>query len=71
MKKIYKGTIEGNIIHLDENTGLSVGTHALVTLKTLSEVAQEDIQNRQLRLLDKGFSLGKKLYTKREELYVR
>ncbi len=71
MKKIYKGTIEGNIIHLDKSTGLSVGTHALVTLKTLSETTQEDIQSRQLRLLDKGFDLGKKLYSKREDVYAR
>jgi hypothetical protein len=71
LKKIYKGTIEGNVIHLDENAGFSVGTHALVTLKTLSEATQADIQNRQLRLLDKGFSLGKKLYANREDLYAR
>ena len=71
MKKIYKGTIEGNIIHLDKSTGLSVGTHALVTLKTLSETKQEDIQNRQLGLLDKGFSPGKKLYSSRDDLYAR
>jgi Icc-related predicted phosphoesterase len=71
LKKIYRGTIEGNVIHLEETTGFSVGTHALVTLKTLSEATQEDIQNRQLRLLDKGFSLGKKLYTNREDLYAR
>ena len=71
MKKIYKGTIKGNVIHLDETTGFSVGTHALVTLKTLSQTTQEDIQSRQIRLLEKGFSLGKKLYTKREDLYAR
>lgn len=71
LKKIYRGTIEGNVIRLDETTGFSVGTHALITLKTLSQATQEDIQSRQLRLLDKGFSLGKKLYTKREDLYAR
>jgi hypothetical protein len=71
LKKIYRGTIEGNVIRLDETTGFSVGTHALITLKTLSQATQEDIQRRQLKLLDKGFSLGKKLYTKREDLYAR
>ena len=30
---------------------------------------QEEIKNRQLNLLDKGFYLGKKLYLKREDLY--
>jgi hypothetical protein len=71
LKKTYKGTIEGNVIHLEENVRVPIGTHALITLKTLSEVTQEDIQNRQLRLLDKGFSLGKKMYAKREDLYAR
>jgi len=71
LKKIYRGTIEGNVIHLDETTGFSFGTHALVTLKTLSQATQEDIQSRQLRLLDKGFALGKKFYTTRDDLYAR
>lgn len=71
LKKIYKGTIEGNVTHLNENTGFSIGTHALIALKTFSEATQEDIQSRQLRFFDKGYSLGKKLYTNREDLYAR
>ena len=71
MKKIYKGTIEGNIIRFEESIGFPVGTHAIVTLKTLAEASQEDIQTRQLQILDKGFPLGKKLCAKREDLYVR
>lgn len=71
MKKIYKGKIEGNVIHLEENIGLPIGTQALVTLKTINKEEQEEIKDRQLKLLDKGFYLGKKLYSRREDLYVK
>lgn len=71
MKKMYKGTVEGNVIHLERQSDLPAGTHALVTLKTVSMEHQEDIQSRQLRLLEKGFNLGKKLYATREDLYAR
>lgn len=71
MKKVYKGTIEGNVIHLENEVKLPIGTHILVTLKTLYEEEQETIKQRQLQLLEKGFSLGKKLYEKRDDLYAR
>ncbi len=71
MKKIYKGTVEGDVIHLKENIDLPLGTQAIIILKTIGKEKQEDIKNRQLKLLDKGFNLGKKLYIKREDLYVR
>lgn len=71
LKKIYKGTVEGDVIHLKESIDLPMGTHAIITLKTINKEKQEDIKNRQLKLLDKGFNLGKKLYTKREDLYAR
>jgi hypothetical protein len=71
VKKIYKGTVEGSVIHLERKSDLPAGTHALVTLKTVDEDRQEDIQNRQLKLLDKGFNLGNKLSEKREDLYAR
>ena len=60
MKKVYKGTVEGNIIRLDEKRCLPVGTQTIVTLKTINEEEQEEIKDRQLKLLDKGFCLGKK-----------
>jgi hypothetical protein len=66
---MYKGIAEGNVIRLEKQTGLPVGTQILVTLKTLYKEEQENIKNRQLRLLDRGFNFGKKLYSKREELY--
>ncbi|MFH0926724.1 MAG: hypothetical protein V1872_14020 [bacterium] len=71
MKKIYRGIVEGNVIRLDEKIGLPVGTHALVTLKTIKKEEQKEIINRQLKYLDKGFQLGKKSYSRREELYDR
>lgn len=71
MKKIYKGIVEGNVIRLEENISLPIGTQALVTLKTMNKEEQEEIKDRQIKLLDKGFYLGKKLYSRREDLYVR
>ena len=71
LKKIYKGIVEGNVVRLEENIGLPIGTQALVTLKTMNKEEQEEIKDRQLKLLDKGFYLGKKLYSRREDLYVR
>lgn len=71
MKKVYKGIIEDNIIRFEEKIGLPAGTQALVTLKTINKEEQEEIKNRQLILLDKGFYLGKKLYLNREDLYER
>ena len=65
MKKVYNGIIDGNIIRLKEKINLPIGTHAIVTLKTMSKEAQEEIKDRQLKLLDKGFNLGKKLYSTR------
>lgn len=69
MKKVYKGIIEDNIIRFEEKIGLPAGTQALVALKTINKEEQEEIKNRQLNLLDKGFYPGKKLYLNREDLY--
>lgn len=71
MKKVYKGIVEGNVIRLEGKIGLPIGTQALVTLKTMNKEEQEEIKDRQLKLLDKGFYLGKKLYSSREDLYAR
>jgi hypothetical protein len=42
LKKIYKGTVEGDIIHLKENIDLPMGTHAIITLKTISMEKQDE-----------------------------
>lgn len=56
---------------IQEGLKIPVGTQILVGVKTLYKNEQEEIKNRQIKLLDKGFYLGKKLYSRREELYVR
>jgi hypothetical protein len=71
LKKIYSGIVEGNIIRLEKQIGLPVGTQIFVVLKTLYKDEQEEIKTRQMKLLNKGFYLGKKLYSRREDLYVR
>ncbi len=71
LKKMYKGIAEGNLIRLEKHSGLPVGTRILITLKTIYNEEQENITERQIRLLDRGFNLGKKLYSEREELYGR
>ncbi|MBM4053612.1 MAG: hypothetical protein FJ264_02840 [Planctomycetes bacterium] len=71
MKKIYRGIIEDNTIRFDEKINFPAGTQAFVTMKIINKEEQEEIKNRQLHLLDKGFYLGKKLYLKREDLYER
>ncbi|MDI6603344.1 MAG: hypothetical protein QME57_04565 [Patescibacteria group bacterium] len=71
MKKVYKGIVEGDVIRLEKHIELPAGTQILVMLKTLYKDEQEEIKDRQMKLLDKGFYLGKKLYSKREDLYAR
>ncbi len=71
MKKNYHGIVDGNIIRLKENLDVPNGTQALVKLKALNKEKQEEIKKRQLKLLQKGFSLGEKLYTNRQDLHVR
>ena len=71
MKKVFKGIVEDNIIRLEEKIDLPIGTKALVTLRTINKEEQGKIKDRQLRLLDKGFYLGKKLYSTRGDLYAR
>ena len=62
MKKVYQGIIEENVIHLKQKISLPIGTETLVILKTLDNVKQKEIKDRQLKLLDKGFYLGEKCY---------
>lgn len=70
LKKVYSGIIDGDIIRLKEKINLPIGTQAIVTLKTMNKEVQEEIKDRQLKLLDEGFNLGKKLYSTREDLYA-
>jgi hypothetical protein len=71
MKQVYKGIVEGNVIRLENSIKLPQGTPILVSFSTVYQEKQEEITQRQLQLLETGFYLGKKLYTRREELHVR
>jgi hypothetical protein len=71
MKQVAKGIIEGNVIRLEQPVQLPQGTSIIVSFSTIYQEKQEAIQQRQLRLLEQGFALGKKLYTHREDLYDR
>ena len=71
MKKVYQGIIEENVIRLKQKISLPVGTKTLVILKTMANEKQNEIKDRQLKLLDKDFYLGEKFYSKREHLYAR
>lgn len=71
LKKVYKGIVEGDVIRLEKQIAFPVGTQIFVILKTLYKDEQKEIQDRQIKLLDKGFYLGEKMYSRREDLYVR
>jgi len=71
VKKIFKGVVNGNVIRLEESLDLPLGSRAIITLTTLKKDVQAEITDRQMKLLKKGFNLGKKLYTRRNELYGR
>lgn len=71
LKKVYKGIVEGNVIRLENKIELPIGTKTLVILKTFHKEEQEEIKNRQIKLIDRGFYLGKKLFLSRDDLYAR
>ncbi|MEW6608635.1 MAG: hypothetical protein AB1414_14515 [bacterium] len=71
MKNVYKGIAEDDVIRLERRIGLPMGTQILVIVKTFCKDEQKEIKDRQIKLLEQGFYLGKKLYSKREELYDR
>lgn len=71
MKQVYKGIVEGNVIRLEHPIALPQGTTILVSFTTVYKERQDAIKQRQLQLLDRGFNLGKKLYSSREDLHAR
>jgi hypothetical protein len=71
MKQVYKGIVEGNVIRLEQPIQLPQGTSVIVSFSPVYQEKQEAIQQRELHLLERGFPLGKKLYTHREDLYDR
>jgi hypothetical protein len=71
MKLVYKGIVEGNVIRLENPIELPQGTRILVSFTTLYKERQDAIKQRQLKFLEQGFNLGKKLYSSREDLHAR
>jgi hypothetical protein len=71
MKRIYRAVVEGNAVRLLDKIYFPDGMEALVTVSPLKKIAEKDILKRQTEFLNKGFDMGKVLYSKRDELYER
>jgi hypothetical protein len=71
IKHVYEGIVDGNVIRLESPVKLPQGTPILVSFTTLYKEQQDAIKQRQLKLLEKGFHLGTKLYATREDLHAR
>jgi hypothetical protein len=64
--KVYRGIVKGNTILLEEKPDLPDECRALVEIKPVDEVRDQEIA-----LLKKAPRVGKLLYKKREDLYDR
>jgi len=71
MKKKLRGTIDGDHVLLDESADVPQGARATVIVETPGEIRQNEIKDRQMGWINKGFDLGKKLYLTRGELHER
>jgi len=69
--KVYRGVVNGRNIVLEEKPDLPDGCRALVEIKPIDKVRDEEIARRQIALLRKAPRVGKLLYKKREELHER
>jgi hypothetical protein len=69
--KTYKGIIKGNTIILDETPDLPRETEAIVSIKVIDSIREEEIIKKQLEQLRNPHHGGKLLYKRREELYDR
>ena len=67
--RVYKGIVKGNTIVLEENPHLPDECPALVEIKPLGQVREDEIVKRQIELLKNPHKGGKLLYRRREELY--
>jgi hypothetical protein len=68
--KAYKGIVKGKKVHFDETANIKDGSEVLVLVKP-SRTDDEEITKRQLQILEKGYKMGKIVYTSREELHER
>ena len=69
--KVYKGTVKGKTIVLDEQPDLPEDCAALVEIRPLDRTRDEEIARQHVALLRKAPHVGRLLYKKREELYDR
>ena len=69
--KTYRGIIRRNTVILEEEPDLPDETEAIVSIKAIDKVKEEEIVKKQLELLRNPHHGGKLLYKKREELYER
>ena len=67
--KVYRGVVNGRNIVLEEKPELPDGCRALVEIRPIHRVRDEEIARRQIELLRNAPRVGKLLYKKREELY--
>jgi hypothetical protein len=69
--KTYRGIVRGNTVVLEEKPDLPDECQALVEIKPLDRVRDEEIARQQIDLLHKAPRVGRLLYKTREELYDR
>lgn len=69
--KVYRGVVKGNTILLEEKPDLPDECPALVEIKPLDRIQDQEIARRHIELLKNPHKAGKLLYRRREELYDR
>jgi predicted DNA binding protein len=68
--RAYNGVVKDKKVYFEGDAGIKDGTEVLILLKSPLE-DDEAITERQLRILDKGYNMGKIIYSSREELHER
>lgn len=68
--RAYKGVVKDKKVHFEEGADIKDGTEVLILLKP-SQEDDEEITRRQLGILEKGYRMGKIIYSSREELHER
>jgi hypothetical protein len=63
--------VKGNTVILEEKPDLPDECPALVEIKPLGKVRDEEIARKHIALLKKAPHVGKLLYKKREDIYDR
>lgn len=68
--RTYNGIVKNKKIYFEGDVGLKDGTEVIIFLKP-SPADDDEITRRQLKILDKGYRMGKITYSSREELHER